>query len=55
MTPSLQFIDTLINKPFILRKRWAVRIANATEEFTKQGNCRGVSYEMVCQWLFKEV
>ena len=53
MTPLLQFIDTHVNKPFkdILKERWAEWIACGIEEFTKQGNRRCASYEMLCQWV----
>lgn len=55
MTPLLQFIDTHVNKPFkdILKERWADWFTNCTEEFTKQGNRRRASYEMICQWIIE--
>ena len=48
-------IDTYFKTPFkhILREKWGECIANATEEFTKQGKCRCVSYKMVCHWVFE--
>eukprot|EP00795_Rhopilema_esculentum_P002477 gene2477-18139_t len=50
-----EFIDTHINKPFkdVLKERWGEWIACGTEEFTKQGNRRRASYEMLCQWVLQ--
>ena len=55
MIPLLQFLDAHVNKPFkdILKERWAEWIASGTEEFTKQGNRRRASYEMIGQWVFE--
>ena len=52
VTPLLQFLDTPLNKPFkdSLKDRW--------EEYTRNGNRKRASYEMVATWAsdaWKEV
>ena len=60
MTPLLQFLDTHVNKPFKdgMKEKWEDRIENGDAEFTKSGNQKRASYQLVAVWvdeIFKEV
>ena len=50
MTPLLQFLNTHVNKPFkeIMKEKWEDWIGEA--EFTKKGNRKRASYQLVAQW-----
>ena len=52
MTPLLQFLDTHINKPFKdgMKEKWEEWISDGEQEFTKSGNRRRASYELVARW-----
>ena len=60
MTPLSQFLDTHLNKPFkdSLRDRWEEWLDNGEKEYTRNGNRKRASYEMVATWAsdaWKEV
>ena len=52
MTPSLQFLDTHVNKPFkdIMKEKWEDWIENGAAEFTEKGNRKCASYQIVAEW-----
>ena len=54
MTPLLQFIDSHVNKPFkdILRGKWEQWMAHGIEEFSKNGNRRRDSRDLLATWIF---
>ena len=55
MTPLLQWLDVVINKPFkdMLKDFWEEWLDTGRAEFTKIGNRKRVSYELIANWVME--
>ena len=55
MTPLLQWLDVVIHKPFkdMLKDFWEEWLDTGRAEFTKSGNRKRASYELIANWVME--